>query len=63
MWEVENEPGDSGYNVTGGSFYVTGYGGNLDPTMVADAQADLQKLCEWAPGSPIRMSRCCSSSR
>jgi hypothetical protein len=41
VWEIENEPGDSGYGITSGQFYLTGYGGALDPSMVADAQADL----------------------
>jgi hypothetical protein len=51
VWEIQNEPGTSGYSVTGGQFYATGYGGALDPKMVADATADLQAVESgaWAP--------------
>jgi len=48
VWEVENETGDSGYSVTGGKFYVSGYAGALDPRMVSDASADLAKVLSGA---------------
>lgn len=51
VWEIQNEPGDSGYSVTGGKFHVTGYGGALDKQMVADAAADLSAVESgaWKP--------------
>lgn len=51
VWEIQNEAGPSGYSVTDGQFYATGYGGALDPQMVADATADLQAVESeaWKP--------------
>lgn len=51
VWEVENEPGHANYNVGSGQFYVTGYGGTVDPRMVADANADLGNVTTgvWKP--------------
>lgn len=51
VWEIENEPGDSGYGITGGQFYITGYGGALDRRMLADAATDLNavELGAWKP--------------
>ncbi len=51
VWEIENEAGHSNYDVDGGLFYVTGYGGAVDPRMVADANADLTNVTSgtWKP--------------
>lgn len=51
VWEIENEPGHANYNVGTGQFYVTGYGGTVDPRMVADANADLGNVTSgaWKP--------------
>lgn len=51
VWEIENEPGHANYNVGAGRFYVTGYGGAVNPRMVADANADLANVTAglWRP--------------
>lgn len=51
VWEIENEPGHANYNAGMGQFYVTGYGGTVDPRMVADANADLENVTTgvWRP--------------
>lgn len=51
VWEIQNEPGDSGYDITGGKFHVTGYSGALDKQMKADAVADLDAVESgaWKP--------------
>lgn len=51
VWEIENERGHTNYNVGAGQFYVTGYGGAVDPRMVADANADLENVTTgvWKP--------------
>ena len=53
VWEVLNEPGTRSYDVTTGTFQVSGYGGPIDPTMVADANQDLANVENgtWQPSA------------
>lgn len=51
VWEIQNEPGLSGYDVASGVFTVTGYGGAIDGNMVNEANDDLGKVVSgtWKP--------------
>lgn len=50
IWEVIYEPGDSGYNVTSGTFYITNDGDDLS-TVTADANNYLTYITNgtWLP--------------
>lgn len=54
VWEVAYEGGTSGYNVSSGAFQILGYGGPVDPAVVAAANLYLAHLDsgDWGP-SPL----------